>query len=219
MKTERWDMLCAPWQAAFEMAWEAYCTNTIPIGAVIADAQGNILARGRNRIMDKSAPEHQVCSNELAHAEINALLALKLGHQECRERKVALYTTMEPCPLCMGALYMSDVKILHYAARDPWAGSVNLLGTTPYLSRKPIQVVAPSDSALEDIFTAMHIEHSIRLYGEETLSSPFHEKIRAELPQGVSMGVTLFRSGELLAARGKSAEDAFEFLWGKRIAN
>ena len=124
-----WENLSPQWQAALEMAWEAYCSGTIPIGAVIADAEGNIYARGRNRIMDTSAPDNQVCANELAHAELNALLALKLAYDECKAKSVALYTTMEPCPLCMGAVYMSDVKTLHYAAHDPWAGSTNLLGT------------------------------------------------------------------------------------------
>jgi tRNA(adenine34) deaminase len=218
MENNKWDTLSIPWQAAFREAWEAYCNGTIPIGAVIADAEGNILSVGRNRIEDKAASDNQIYGNELAHAEINALLALKMGYKECRDRRVALYTTMEPCPLCMGALYMSDVKILHYAARDPWAGSVNLLGTTPYLSRKPIQVVAPFDSALEDIFTAMHTEHALQFYGEVILSSPFYEKVRAELPTGVDMGLALFRSGELIGAKAKNAKEVFEFLWGKRGA-
>jgi tRNA(adenine34) deaminase len=46
-----WDTLDLPWQAALEMAWEAYCVGTIPIGAAVADADDNIVARGRNRIM------------------------------------------------------------------------------------------------------------------------------------------------------------------------
>ena len=41
-----------------------------------------------------------------------------------------VYTTTEPCPLCMGALYMSGVRGLRFTSRDPWAGSANLLGTT-----------------------------------------------------------------------------------------
>ena len=180
-----WENLSPQWQAALEMAWEAYCSGTIPIGAVIADAEGNIYARGRNRIMDTSAPDNQVCANELAHAELNALLALKLAYDECKAKSVALYTTMEPCPLCMGAVYMSDVKTLHYAAHDPWAGSTNLLGTTPYLSRKPVKVFEPTNTVLENILIALHTEYETYRRGEQFIESHFFFFFRAILPNVV----------------------------------
>jgi tRNA(Arg) A34 adenosine deaminase TadA len=157
-----WDTLSLPWQSALEMAWEAFCADTNPIGAVIADADGNIIVRGRNRIKNTTAPDDQVCGNELAHAELNALLSLKLDYFECRDRGVALYTTLEPCPLCMGALYMSDVKTLHFAARDPWSGSTNLLGTTPYLSYKPIRVFPPFDPDLEASLIMLSVIFAIK---------------------------------------------------------
>ena len=190
-----WENLSLQWQAALEMAWEAYCAGTIPIGAVIADAEGNIYARGRNRIFDTSAPERQVCKNELAHAELNALLSLTLSYDECK--KVALYTTMEPCPLCMGALYMSDVKTVHYAAREPWAGSTNLLGTTPYLSRKNFRVFAPVDPLLETSLTAIFVESELRKRGEGILSSRFYNLLRETQSNAVEKGIILFRLGEL----------------------
>ncbi len=192
-----WENLSPQWQAALEMAWEAYCSGTIPIGAVIADAEGNIYTRGRNRIMDTSAPDNQVCANELAHAELNALISLKLDYDECKAKSVALYTTMEPCPLCMGAVYMSDVKTLHYAAHDPWAGSTNLLGTTPYLSRKPIKVFEPSNTVLENILIALHTEYETYRRGEQFIESHFFHDFRAILPNAVEKGIALFRSGEL----------------------
>lgn len=192
-----WENLSPQWQAALEMAWEAYCSGTIPIGAVIADAEGNIYARGRNRIMDTGAPDNQVCANELAHAELNALLSLKLDYDECKAKSVALYTTMEPCPLCMGAVYMSDVKTLHYAAHDPWAGSTNLLGTTPYLSRKSIKVFEPHDTVLEDILVALLTEYELHKRGEDFLSNRFFDVIRAILPNAVEKGIAFYRSGEL----------------------
>lgn len=188
-------MLSLPWQAALEMAWEAYCTGTVPIGAVVADENGNVVSRGRNRILEDTAPEGQICRNELAHAEINALLSIRLGYEECRH--ASLYTTMEPCPLCMGALYMSDVKTLHFAARDPWAGSVNLLGTTPYLSRKSIKVFGPSNSLLEELLVALHIEWEVFNRGEQILTSRFFNEFRAILPNAVKKGISLYQSGGL----------------------
>ena len=41
-----------PWHAALELAWEAYLAGTIPVGSVVADADGRIVARGRNRIFE-----------------------------------------------------------------------------------------------------------------------------------------------------------------------
>jgi tRNA(adenine34) deaminase len=209
-----WDTLEPPWQAALEMAWEAYCVGTIPIGAVIADADGNIVARGRNRIMDSSAPENQVCANELAHAELNALLALKLDYYACKDRGVALYTTMEPCPLCMGALYMSDVKTVHYAARDPWAGSANLLGTTPYLSLKAFRAIPPFDPTLENASSALCVVHSINKYGEDVLTSRYHNTLREALPTAVETGVKLYRSGQIAKFKEQNAatKEVFEYL-------
>lgn len=207
-----WESLSSPWQAALEMAWEAYCAGTIPIGAVIADANGNIVSRGRNRILDTSAPEGQVCNDMLAHAEINALLSLKLD-QESRHDSI-LYTTMEPCPLCMGAFYMSSVRTIHFAARDPYAGSINLLGTTPYLSRKPIRVVAPFEASLEISLIAMLADTEINLRGDSVITSRFFAEWREMSPQAVETGIALHRSGELrkIQKEAPPAREAFNWL-------
>lgn len=207
-----WDTLDLPWQAALEMAWEAYCAGTIPIGAVVADANGNVVSRGRNRIMDTTASEGQIFDDMLAHAEINALLTLNID-QESRHHS-ALYTTMEPCPLCMGAFYMSSVRTLHFAARDPYAGSVNLLGATPYLSRKPIRVIPPFDQALETSLIAMMVETELTLRGETVITSRFFDEWRAMSPEAVEFGIALYRSSELRKRQkeGLSANDAINWL-------
>jgi tRNA(Arg) A34 adenosine deaminase TadA len=209
-----WDTLNLPWQAALEMAWEAYCDGTIPIGAVIADADGNIITRGRNRIKNTNAPDGQICSNELAHAELNALLSLKLNRDECKDRGIALYTTMEPCPLCMGALYMSNVKTLHFAAREPWAGSTNLLGTTPYLSIKPFRVFSPFDLKLEIAITAIAVTFDIECRGEEIIQGHVFNAQREIFPEGVELSVALYHSGKLTQLKEKHADakEVFEYL-------
>lgn len=203
-----WDTLAPAWQAALELAWEAYCAGTVPVGAVVADVNGNIVSHGRNRIHELDAPGDQVCNNTIAHAEVNALLALKLPREEAR--LAALYTTMEPCPLCMGAVYMSNVKTVHYAARDPWAGSANLLGTTPYLSRKPFKAFAPENTSLEKALVALHIEWELFNRGENILTSRFFDEYRAMLPDAVEKGVELHRSGEAQEQK-KSASTAEKF--------
>jgi tRNA(Arg) A34 adenosine deaminase TadA len=190
-----WASLSQPWQAALELAWEAFCSGTNPIGAVVAHEDGRILARGRNRIMNMDAPDGQFYNNKLAHAELNVLLSLNLDDLDYDEYKhVALYSTMEPCPLCMGAFYMSAVKTLHFAARDPWSGSTNLLGTTPYLSRKPVRLFPPFDPDLESALVAMSIVSRINRDGEETLQDRVVGSVREVFPGQVELGAALYRS-------------------------
>jgi hypothetical protein len=59
--------------------------------------------------------------------------------------------------MCIGAIYMSGVRGVHFAARDPFAGSTDLLGKNPYMSRKPIKVFAPDLPELELVVTAMSV--------------------------------------------------------------
>jgi tRNA(Arg) A34 adenosine deaminase TadA len=159
----------------------------------VADAEGNILSRGRNRIEETQAETPHVCNNTLAHAELNALLALRADRQT--RHAASLFTTTEPCPLCMGAFYMSSVRTLHYAAREPFAGSTNLLGTTPYLSRKPIKVFGPTDPVLEALITALAVETELThgLFPDAVVLQSWRQVI----PAGVALGERLFKNGEL----------------------
>jgi tRNA(adenine34) deaminase len=111
------------WLFCFEEAWEAYCQGSIPIGAVITDAQGRVIAKGRNRFFEKEAEAGNICWNRLAHAEINAMLKVS-SHEHPELKSYTLYTTVEPCVQCFGALYMSNIGNLKYAAKDKIAGGV-----------------------------------------------------------------------------------------------
>jgi len=175
---------------------------------VVTDAAGQVLARGRNHARDGGpAPVH---NHTLAHAEINALLAFDNHHAE--PHTCILYTSCEPCSLCLGALYMSGVRKLRYAARDPFCGSVSLLGTTPYLTRKPIRVFGPERADLETILGALHTEFVLRDSGERYRHVV--DAWAAVVPQGVALGEQMFRDGLLGRLRevGASAEAVVEEL-------
>jgi tRNA(Arg) A34 adenosine deaminase TadA len=195
-----WDSLSPPWQASLEEAWAAYCAGCVPIGAVITDAAGHILARGRNHILDDG--DAPVKRHELAHAELNALLSLRYTGDHHDPHTWALYTSMEPCPLCLGAFYMSGIRQLHYAARDAWAGSVNLLGTTPYLSRKPIRVTGPS-SDLETVSVALNVEYFLNDSVER--AQVLFDVWRQVVPRGVALGERLYETGALRKLRAAEA--------------
>lgn len=95
--------------AEAEAAGEA---GQLPIGAVLV-LDGEIVSRGRNRYLERRS--------QLAHAELEALLgggeAVFTRHDDC-----VLYTTVEPCPMCLGALVIADVPHVIFAAHDANAG-------------------------------------------------------------------------------------------------
>ncbi len=195
-----WRDFSAPWRAALEQAWEAYRDGSVPIGAVITDLNGSILAGGRNHIHDQNAPAGQIHSSSLAHAELNALL--QIDRRKVDTHTCILYTTMEPCPLCMGAIYMMSVKSVQFAARDPYAGSTNQLGKTRYLSRKAIQVSGPLDTRVEDALIAILTDFHIRIFGQDRpeLLQTVLQDWQAAIPQGVRLGRSLYQSGYLQQA-------------------
>jgi tRNA(Arg) A34 adenosine deaminase TadA len=145
-----------------DLAWEAYCDNCFPIGAVVVASDGKILSRGRNRISEKQKEDRHYRGAELAHAETEALRQLNFSAID--PHSCILYTTTEPCPMCMGTFYMSGIRTLQFASREPYAGSINLLGTTWYLSRKPIKVIHPENRLLELIIMAMFVEQDFHYH-------------------------------------------------------
>jgi tRNA(adenine34) deaminase len=188
-----------PWQACLEEAWSAYCVGCVPVGAAVMDAAGQILSRGRNRIGERQGEANTLYGHSLAHAEVNALACLPADGLD--RHSLSLYTTMEPCPLCMGALYMSGVRQLHFAARDAYAGSTNMLGATPYLSRKPVRVFPPSSPELEMLLIALHTE--FELQRPVAMTEQLLETWASAVPEGVRLGRSLFRTGELRRMRAE----------------
>ncbi len=209
-----WESLSLAWQTCFEEAWAAYCAGTVPIGAAVTDADGLVLSRGRNRINDREGEGEYLYGQTLAHAEINALVAL--GVHGADRHNCALFTTVEPCPLCIGALYMSGVRELRYASRDPLAGSVNLLGKTPYLSRKAVKVISPERVDFEIINISLTVEFNLSLKGER-IDDVVLEAWEAVIPRGVDLGRQIYRSGELREMReaNSTAKEVLEWLEAK----
>jgi tRNA(adenine34) deaminase len=101
---------------ALKLAQEGELRGEVPVGAVIVDANGEWLADGSNAPIELNDPT--------AHAEIVALrqAALKLGTY--RLEGTTLYCTLEPCPMCAGALVNSRVSRLVFGARDLRFGGV-----------------------------------------------------------------------------------------------
>lgn len=199
-----WRTLSLPWRVCLEEAWTAYCAGSIPVGAVVTDAQGKILSRGRNRVNDFAGEAGLLYGQTLAHAEINALVALPTD--EIDRHTCTLYTTLEPCPLCLGAFYMSSVRQMRYAARDRFAGSVDLIGATLYLSRKPVKVTGPERADLETVLIAWSVESLLDYEGEAKYA--VLEAWEAVVPNGVTLGKELHRDGTLKSLKAIRASVA-----------
>jgi len=129
---QEWERLPAHWQRAFSQAWAAYDAGTIPVGAVVVDPRGVIAAEARNRVYDASSPPvGQLAGSWVAHAELNAL-AQVAAEQSTADDGWAVYSTLEPCPLCTGAITVAlrGRITVGYASPDPIGGGLAALGAT-----------------------------------------------------------------------------------------
>lgn len=101
---------------ALRHAQHAFREGEVPIGAALVDdATGRVLSTSRNRVEAKQDPT--------AHAEICCIQAACEIKENWRLNECTLYTTLEPCPMCMGASMGARVKRVVYGASDPRLGS------------------------------------------------------------------------------------------------
>jgi tRNA(adenine34) deaminase len=99
-------------------AEKARALEEVPIGAVVVLA-GEIIGRGHNL--------REILKDSTAHAEIVAMREAAAKISDWRLSEATLYSTIEPCPMCAGALVQFRIKTLVYGAKDPKAGAVDSL--------------------------------------------------------------------------------------------
>jgi tRNA(Arg) A34 adenosine deaminase TadA len=100
---------------AVELAWESFCSGSLGIGAVVT-RHGEVFATGRNRIGERDPGDDVLAGTSLAHAEMNALAKIPWA---TRSDGLALWTTLQPCLQCLGAIRLSPVRTVHVLAPDP----------------------------------------------------------------------------------------------------
>ncbi|MDP2994199.1 MAG: nucleoside deaminase [Anaerolineales bacterium] len=110
---------------ALREAEQAGLAGESPIGAVIVH-NGIIVGRGRAR--------HEERHSEIAHAELNALLEAEKHIHDHIHDGIVLYTTVEPCVMCLGAVVMSDVDHIVFGLYDGNIHPEQML-TIPYVRR------------------------------------------------------------------------------------
>jgi tRNA(adenine34) deaminase len=100
---------------ALQQAQIAWQHGEVPVGAVVVDAQGQVLGEGFNRVIMDADPT--------AHAEVVALRAAARQCLNYRLPGLRLYVTLEPCMMCVGAMVHARLAEVYYGAPDPKTGA------------------------------------------------------------------------------------------------
>ena len=127
-------------QKAIELSIDNVNNNGGPFGAVIADKAGNILATGVNRVTSNNDPT--------AHAEVNAIrqAAATLGTVDLSGYDI--YTSCEPCPMCLGAIYWAHLDKIFYANTKDDAKDLRRISSSTHQTPTSIRAAnAPRSSA------------------------------------------------------------------------
>lgn len=104
-------------QIALELARQAYEINEVPVGAIVVKkSTGKIIGKGYNR--------REIDKNPLAHAEIAAIKQAAETLGGWRLLDCDIYVTLEPCPMCSGAIINSRIERVIFGAFDSKSGSV-----------------------------------------------------------------------------------------------
>jgi tRNA(adenine34) deaminase len=111
---------------ALQCAREARRNGDLPIGAVIV-CDGEVVSRGRNAINSRRTQLH--------HAEIDALTNAReivfRRHEDC-----VVYTTVEPCVMCLGTIVMADIRHVVFGAFDGNRGGTDMWRNVPYVGKE-----------------------------------------------------------------------------------
>ena len=117
---------------ALDEARKAAEHDDVPIGAVVVGADGRVIGRGHN--------ERELLGDPTAHAEVLALRAAAAALGTWRVLDATLYVTLEPCAMCAGAIVLSRIPRVVWAAADPKAGAAGSVLSVldhPQLNHRP----------------------------------------------------------------------------------
>ena len=101
-------------RAALELAKQAAAHGDVPVGCVITDKSGAVIGTGCNR--------READGSAVAHAEVEAITAACKEKGSWRLEGCTLYVTLEPCPMCAGAILNSRISVVRYGTKEPLSG-------------------------------------------------------------------------------------------------
>lgn len=140
-------------QKALDCAKQASVENEVPVGCVIVDQDGEIIASAHNKVIQNLDPS--------AHAEVLAIRQACQNVQNFRLEQATIYTTLEPCTFCAGVILNARFKRLVYATKEPKTGVAesvcNLFAQPWYKSKMQISsgvLQAKSEKLLKEFFAS-----------------------------------------------------------------
>ena len=127
---------CTWMEYALKLAQTAAKLGEVPVAALVVGDRGDLLAEAVNRKVREQDPT--------AHAEILAIRTATKAIQSCYLQECTLYVTLEPCPMCAGAIIHSRLNLLVYGASDPKTGAIRTVTNLPdsCCSNHRLQVLA-----------------------------------------------------------------------------
>jgi tRNA(adenine34) deaminase len=106
-------------EMALDEARTAAAEDEVPVGAVIVSLQRGVIARAHN--------QREMLHDPTAHAEMVAITQAAQALESWRLEHCILYVTLEPCPMCAGAMVLARLPMVVYGATDPKAGACDTL--------------------------------------------------------------------------------------------
>ena len=203
------DEIVGPMRLALELAWESACAGSLGIGAVITNQDGHVVATGRNRIAESHPGDDVLAGTSLAHAELNALA--KLRWRAHANERLTLWTTLDPCLQCAGAIRMARISEVRVLAPDPLFRNMNQMRelNAQVAARWPdYHSSAPDPLAAFSLLLQTHALIFLRLDLPDWT---------AAMPRITTLARELAMSGELIALAGSGAalDGVLAALWAR----
>ena len=206
-----WSELAAPFRRCVELAWESCSSGTFACGAVITNPAGNVVAEGRNRVFDVPSGEYPLEGTSLAHAEMNALARVPAGValDDC-----TLWSSLEPCLMCLSSALLSSVGEIRFLAPDPlWDGVEGLPSLNAFVERRWPLHHEPHDGqwAVLGQTLALHLLAFWQPVDSQALAA--HDRSEPEVAALVRRWVG-DRTLVDLASTGATVEEVLATVWG-----
>jgi len=174
---------------------------------VVTDANDEIVAVGRNRMMEDRREVGVLASTFLAHAEMNALAQLRLGPAD----GLTISTTFEPCLMCASAILQFRIPRVRFAAADPFFdGLHDWFGTFPFTSDR-IPVREELGGRIGAFAHVLHVSW-LAFWSRDGAVIDAHRRLR---PHHLDLALDVVRSKQLdaIACDGGDVRDALTVLW------
>lgn len=179
-----WKDLSREWKEAYEQAWLAFRHGSIPIGSIITDASGNTIIAGRNETCENHYPNRRT-----AHAEMYCMRNIDIDKYPSL-KEYHLYTTMEPCPMCMGTIVMGGILKVHVAAKDKYCGALHYVNYDPWMKGKNMEIYLEGGE-LEAVQLTQQSYYELRRFhgGRSTVL----EQFQLDCPGAVEAALMLYQ--------------------------